>query len=963
VHDFKNDRKSIFDQVARQIESLDGYQVQNNSLDAIYLERQFQQASRKIDQLSEELDEFKHALFDESECGKSVKELYLSSSPNWPFVSLNQEYRSLPYTALPEFEQRLSRYLDYFERFETSPHFWAQGKNFAAFSTTDFSVVKKIVNELPQFQTFLDERAKTFTRHKMDYESIVYFQSKREKFNQLVEILDDEKVFHAFKTLIHKKSKAPLETINRLETGMMSCFKGAGPEMSLAFDQLGRFQEALERAIKARKGLISWIKWRMTSEDKVFITRVLVANELKSNEEGFNVLLDRIDNRLNMEHFHSEIDQTDWMVDFPQHMRKIDMQSWFYSMKQAIRAYAIRNDIRSLPEFISAPEYELDDYIRRVKALMQLLDDVPPMIQPWMKYLTDSQLRALMMGKVELKDAEKLLTKDFDALVEYHTIRDSFNTTERDTVEKLTENYESKQASIRLLHNSLALAWIDHIEGKYPVLRSVSSQRLDQLTSELQQANREKRQVSRDILLLKSRERTYAGVEYNRLNNRVTYRDLHHQVTKKRRIWPIRRVVSAYQEELFQLLPCWMTSPESASALFPMEPIFDLVIFDEASQCFAERGLPAMYRGKQIVVAGDDQQLKPNDLYRVRWDEESEEDIPELEIDSLLNLAKKYVPEVSLQGHYRSRSMELIEFSNQHFYKGKLEMLPHFDEANNGKPAINYVQVDGTWDDNINDAEAQKVAAITAALLKAHPDKSIGIVTFNAKQQGHVLDVLEAYAAKKDLLLPESLFVKNIENVQGDERDIILFSTAYAPDKKGKLRLQFGSLNMEGGENRLNVAVTRAREAIYLVTSLHPSQLRTDDTKNPGPKLLKEYLEYAFQISKGGWMPPARPDASRTQAWYLRQQLPDLLDDATYRLDKNLPFADLTLMQGKQYKGLIFTDDELFHGSLSAKQTYAYQVSHLSDKKWESVRFYSREWWMDRDNVKDRVSKFLKRVG
>lgn len=963
VHDFKNDRKSIFDQVARQIESLEGYQVQNNSLDAIYLERQFQQASRKMDQLSEELDEFKHALFDESECGKSAKELYLSSSPNRPFVSLNQEYRTLPDTALPAFEQQVTRYLDYFERFETSPNFWAQGKNFSAFSTSDFSEMKKIVHELPKFQTFLDERAEAFTRHKMDYESIVYFQSKREKFDQLVSLLDDENVFHAFKTIITKKPKDPQETINRLEIGMLSCFKGAGPEMSLTFDQLGRFQEALERAIKARKGLISWIKWRMTSEDKVFITRVLVANELKSNEEGFNVLLDRIDNRLNMEHFHSEIAQTDWIVDFPKHMRKIDLQSWFYSMKQAIRAYGIRNDIRSLPEFISAPEYELHDYIHRVKALMQLLDDVQPMTQPWMKYLTESQLRALMMGKVELKDVEKLLAKDFDALVEYHKIKEGFTAIERDTVDKLVENYESKQASVRLLHNSLALAWIDHIEGKYPVLRAVSSQRLDQLTSELQRANREKRQVSRDILLLKSRERTYAGVEYNRLNNRVTYRDLHHQVTKKRRIWPIRRVVSAHREELFQLLPCWMTSPESASALFPMEPIFDLVIFDEASQCFAERGLPAMYRGKQIVVAGDDQQLKPNDLYRVRWDEESEEDIPELEIDSLLNLAKKYVPEVALKGHYRSRSMELIEFSNQHFYNGKLEMLPHFDEANDRTPAINYVQVDGVWEDNVNEVEAEKVAAITAALLKAHPDKSIGIVTFNAKQQGQVLDVLEAHAAKKGVLLPESLFVKNIENVQGDERDIIVFSTAYGPDKKGKLRLQFGTLNQEGGENRLNVAVTRAREAIYLVTSVHPSQLRTEDTKNPGPKLLKEYLEYAFQISKGGWMPPARPDNSRAQAWYLRRQLPDMLDDASFRLEKNLPFADLTLMKGKEYKGLVLTDDELFHNSLSAKQTYAYQVSHLSDKKWEHVRFYSREWWMDLDNVKDRLRKFVKRVG
>ena len=962
VHDFKNDRKSIFEQIGQQIESLDGYRQQNNSLDAIYLERQFQQASRKIDQLSEELDEFKHALFDEEEAGKSVKELYLTSSPNRPFVSLNQEYRALPYTTLDTFEQQFHRYLDYFERFETSTHFWANGLDFSQFSSSDFAKMKKVVNELPLFQKYLDDKAIAFTKHKMDYESVVYFQSKRERFDELVEILSDEKVFHFFKVLISRKPKDEMETLSRLEVGMLSCFKGAGPEMSLPYDQLGRFQESLEAAIKARKGIFSWIKWRLTSADKMFISRVLLANDLKSNEEGFSVLLDRIDNRLNLEHLHSEIEQIDWMVDFPDEMRKIDVQSWFYSMKEAVKAFQIRKDIRSLPEFISAPELALNDYIERVKMLMDLLDEVPEKIRPWMKYMTDSQLRALMMGKQDIHEAEKLLTKDFDALVEYHTILAKFSTTELDVVKKLVEDYSSKEACIRLLHNSLALAWIDHIESKYPVLRAVSSQRLDHLTKELQQANRDKRQVSRDILQLKSRERTYQSVEYNRLNNRVTYRDLHHQVTKKRRIWPIRRVVSSFHEELFQLLPCWMTSPESASAIFPMEPIFDLVIFDEASQCFAERGLPAMYRGKQIVVAGDDKQLKPNDLYRVRWDEESEEDIPELEIDSLLNLAKKYVPEVALKGHYRSRSMELIEFSNQHFYDGKLEMLPHFDEANDRKPAINYMQVDGIWEDNINDVEANMVATLTTKLLTKDPNKSIGIVTFNAKQQGHVLDVLEEKVFEKGILLPDSLFVKNIENVQGDERDIIIFTTAYAPDKKGKLRLQFGSLNQEGGENRLNVAITRARESIYVVTSLSPSELRTADTKNPGPKLLKEYLEYAFTISKGGWAPTPHLDNSHSQNWYLRNQLPDLIEDSKFRMEKNLPFADLTLMRGKDYKGLIQTDDDLFYHALSAKQTYAYQVSHLSEKKWEHVRFYSREWWMDLDNVKDRLNKFVKRV-
>ena len=112
--------------------------------------------------------------------------------------------------------------------------------------------------------------------------------------------------------------------------------------------------------------------------------------------------------------------------------------------------------------------------------------------------------------------------------------------------------------------------------------------------------------ISQEILLVKARERAYENLEYNRLNNRVTYRDLLHQVTKKKKIWPVRKVIAEFKDEVFQLMPCWMASPESVSAIFPMEQVFDVVIFDEASQCFTERGIPAMYRGKQIVIAGDD---------------------------------------------------------------------------------------------------------------------------------------------------------------------------------------------------------------------------------------------------------------------------------------------------------------------------------------------------------------------
>ena len=422
-------------------------------------------------------------------------------------------------------------------------------------------------------------------------------------------------------------------------------------------------------------------------------------------------------------------------------------------------------------------------------------------------------------------------------------------------------------------------------------------------------------------------------------------------------------MISEFTEELFTLLPCWMCSPESASAIFPMSQHFDLVIFDEASQCFAERGIPAMYRGKQIVVTGDSQQLQPNDLYRVRW-EEDDDITPELSIDSLLDLAKHYLPEINLAGHYRSKSLELIDFSNEHFYGGKLRLLPDFQYVNKKEPAIKFIESNGIWEDGTNRIEAERVVDLVLELLRSGGEKGIGIVTFNFKQQDLIMDLMEERSEQENVLVPESLFVKNIENVQGDERDIIIFSVGYAADKNGKIKLQFGSLNIEGGENRLNVAVTRARENIYILSSLHPSKLVTDDTKNEGPKLLKKYLEYAWNVSHGNWIPHLPAYDDHHVEWYLRNKLQN---QSFYELDgleikKDLPFSDLSVRNGNEFTGLILTDDERYHQALSPKQIYAFQHFHLTLKNWKHVRFHSREIWIDPESTKEKMQKFLFKV-
>ncbi|MEM9896292.1 MAG: AAA domain-containing protein, partial [Bacteroidota bacterium] len=357
----------------------------------------------------------------------------------------------------------------------------------------------------------------------------------------------------------------------------------------------------------------------------------------------------------------------------------------------------------------------------------------------------------------------------------------------------------------------------------------------------------------------------------------------------------------------------------------------------------------------QVVVAGDSMQLQPNDLYRAKWDDQ--EDEIELSVESLLDLSKYFLEEVQLQGHYRSKSLSLIDFSNQHFYTGSLRLLPHFESEQDQQPAIKYVQTDGIWEDGSNQKEADHVAQLVYDFTIKEAKKSIGIVTFNFRQQNLIYDTVEKLFQEKDLTLPNSLFIKNIENVQGDERDLILFSVGYAPDKKGILRMQFGSLNVEGGENRLNVAITRAKERIIVVASIKPSELKIDSLKNQGPKLLKAYLEYALQVSDGTWVPQIPSEEGHNLAWYLRNKLEQEFTNDRYSLKKDLPFADLSLRSDRQYLGLILTDDERYHRALTPKQIYAYQHFHLQMKGWPHMRIHSRDFWIDREEVMEKIER------
>jgi hypothetical protein len=291
-----------------------------------------------------------------------------------------------------------------------------------------------------------------------------------------------------------------------------------------------------------------------------------------------------------------------------------------------------------------------------------------------------------------------------------------------------------------------------------------------------------------------------------------------------------------------------MASPETVAQVFPREPIFDVVIFDEASQCRLEDALPVLTRAKRVVIAGDPKQLPPTRFFEsgattsdddaIATDEqlfEAQQSQTEDLLGAALNLA---LPESYLDVHYRSRNADLIEFSNEHFYARRLQAIPGHPRNRTRVPPLNLWRADGVYKDRQNQREADEVVRIVKDLLRRAEPPSIGIACFNLPQRDLIVERLDDAAAADPRFAarlaeartrrtdgaPDGLFVKNLENVQGDERDHMIISTTYGPDETGRFYRRFGPLLQPGGGRRLNVLVTRARREIHLVTSIPRDQ-------------------------------------------------------------------------------------------------------------------------------------------
>jgi superfamily I DNA and/or RNA helicase/very-short-patch-repair endonuclease len=621
------------------------------------------------------------------------------------------------------------------------------------------------------------------------------------------------------------------------------------------------------------------------------------------------------------------------------------------------------------------------------------------------KFIDDAKIDAfksrISEGDIPLHELDKMLEyihRDFEDLQQMDAYWNSCSEVVKKIILLLQDKKPKDKSTLSkywadLLRNSAYVQWIDQTERKNPQVQKISTNEFSRIRESFAKLIEEKRKYANQFLI----HNLSKNVESVQETKSKMVRELKHQVSKKRKVWPLRKLVNTFAEEgLVDIMPIWLASPEIISSIFPLEEgLFDLVIFDEASQCTVESGIPAVYRAKQLVVAGDEKQLPPFNMFQSSFINEDEDEEEEYEIDesvSLLNLAKRRFPEKLLQWHYRSKYEELINYSNHAFYNGHVQIAPNVVPYKN-PPAIKWKKVNGRWINQSNEIEAIEVVNTLRDILIQQPGKTVGIITFNSKQQSKIQDQIDrrlnddkqfssVYNQMMTRDLDERVFVKNIENVQGDERDFILFSIGYAKNEEGKVYNRFGMLNQKGGENRLNVAVTRAKEGITVITSIEPEELNVANTSQKGPKLLKAYLKYVRAVSNAqldqiSAVVEEINESVNTHIQNNELHFDSPFEEQVYQQLRNLGYnvttqvgmsgyrIDLAVIHpndSSKYILGIECDGAMYHSSANAKERDVYRQRFLENRGWTIERIWSRNWWKNSSAEIERIDQRIKEL-
>lgn len=437
----------------------------------------------------------------------------------------------------------------------------------------------------------------------------------------------------------------------------------------------------------------------------------------------------------------------------------------------------------------------------------------------------------------------------------------------------------------------------------------------------------------------------------------------------------IRHIVSRLQHVLPELCPCMLMSPLSVAQYVPLEDkrtFFDLVIFDEASQIPTSEAVGAIARGKSVVIVGDPKQMPPTTFFQAQAINEDEAEYDDMDsiLDDCIVLS---MPSHCLTWHYRSRHESLISFSNVNYYESRLMTFPSVDDR---ASHVEFVAVNGTYDKGASRSNRKEAEAIVEEIVTHYSNKdnarmSLGVISFSKVQQTLIEDLLaerlKGHPGLEKLINngEEPLFIKNLENVQGDERDIILFSVGYGPDKNGNVSMNFGPLNISGGERRLNVAVSRARQRMKVYSSMHAEQIDLSRTQALGVVGLKNFLffaehgqqpGFASQQAEGGMIIGGLPELIATELRSRGYHVDTYVGRSSFRVD----LAIVDPCNPDRYCLGVLCDGKNYYATPTTRDREVVQPSVLRGLDWQIMRVWSVDWLNNPESVIEQIIETLK---
>lgn len=593
------------------------------------------------------------------------------------------------------------------------------------------------------------------------------------------------------------------------------------------------------------------------------------------------------------------------------------------------------------------------------------LNEKEKMIVELLKLEYDTENSDWVQGKIELCDnilKNSITIKDWIVYKQIvNEVRESGLSLICDAYEAGLSHDDVMEVYLKSVYKSIVL----HTIEQEPALNSFTGTGFNERITQFKKLDREFMDLTKDEMYYKLSNQLPTAYESVEISKELNI--LRRAISSNGRGMSIRSLFEQIPNILKRLCPCMLMSPISvAQYLSADNELVDIVVFDEASQLPTCKAVGVLARGKDAVIVGDPNQMPPTSFFAGNTIDEDNLDIEDLDsiLDDCLALG---MPQTHLQWHYRSRHESLIAFSNREFYENKMLTFP---SVNDRERRVSLVPVEGFFDrgkGRVNRAEAD---AIVKEIKRRFKDpelrtETIGVVTFNMSQQTLIQDMLqEEYQKNVDFDTwanseDEELFVKNLENVQGDERDVILFSVAFGPDSEGKMSMNFGPLNKEGGWKRLNVAVSRARSEMQVYSIMTSDMINLRRTKSKGVEALKSFLEYAQK----GKLQENYSDIRAYKKQGIMVHICSELTDAGYEYQKavghsnfKVDIAVINPYKKEEYLLGIMLDGDSYKQSTNTKDREVSQIGVLNGLGWELIRVWTMDWW---DNKDKQISKIL----